>query len=343
MNSQNFINKHLKQKSPLSISLLPLSLIYGLIVNFRRDIYKFFPSLSYKSNIKIISIGNITAGGSGKTPFTLFLAGFLKEQGKKVAIVLRGYKSAYENKNALISDYEKVYESVSQAGDEAALYAVNLPGTPVCVGKNRVISIKILEEKFPDLDYIIMDDAFQHLKVKQDIKFCIFNALNPVGNGFCLPAGILRESLKSLKFADYFIINGTNPSEKFLFKLKKFHKPILFGDYTISAIKDFKQNIVSLEQLKNTKNLLLSGIGFPQSFERTILKAGLSFSEHLSLADHFEYTEDYLSILKKKIIDYDYILTTEKDYSKLKHLKTDLPILVVYIKFGMESDFGMGF
>ena len=293
-----------------------------------------FPSLSYKSRFKVISVGNITAGGSGKTPLTLYLAKQLMNKGNKVAIVLRGYKGAYENDNVLLTK-----DNVSQAGDEAMQYVHNLPNTPICVGKHRVKSFKILEKEYPDLNWVIMDDAFQHLQVKQDIKVCVFNVLNPIGNGFCLPAGILREPFHSVRYADYFVLNGDKVGlpESFLYKLKQYQKPILYGHYIISAINDVANKYIETESLKDKKLALLSGIGLPKSFERTILNAGLIFEKHICMNDHFDYTQEFLDIFSEKYGSYDFILTTEKDFSKLKKLKTELPLLTVKIKFEMET------
>ncbi|MCL2063743.1 MAG: tetraacyldisaccharide 4'-kinase [Candidatus Cloacimonetes bacterium] len=356
MLSQDFITAHLKKKTIVSRLLYPLSFFIQIYTILRRSFYDFFPSMSYKSKFKIISVGNITAGGSGKTPFTLFLAKELIEKGHKIAIVLRGYKGNLENTNKLFSPpHIKLFQNNipeesnldwKKAGDEASLYASNLPNTPICVGKNRIKSIKLLEENFPDIDFIIMDDAFQHLKVVQDVKIVIFLAQNPVGNGFCLPAGMLREPISSLKYADYFVINGdfstlNSPNLKkemdrvFFQKLEKYNKQILFGGSTISDIKDFEGIRQDIKSLKNKKILLLSGIGSPQSFENTILNAGITFQNHLSLTDHFNYSSDFFDLHKNYLSNYDIILTTEKDYNKLRYINCCLPIYVVYIRFSL--------
>jgi len=340
MNYQEFIQKHLKEVTIVSILLYPFSLIYCLIVYIRRIVYSVFPFLVYKSKVKIVSVGNITAGGSGKTPFVLFLANHLKGAGFKVAIVLRGYKGEYENKNVLISDDERVFDNVGNAGDEAALYAEKLTGVPICVGKNRIKSIRLLEKRFPNTDFIIMDDAYQYLKVKHDQRFCVFNAISPIGNGLCLPAGILREPCASLKHTDTFVLNGDSSAltDKFLKKINGYGKPVLHGNYTISEIRDFEGVRMNLDELKSKKLILLSGIGTPKSFEKTILRAGLDFQEHVSMNDHFEYEQAFLSGFCSKYGHYDFVLTTEKDFCKLKSLNSDMRILVVCIKFAVEKE-----
>jgi len=338
--NQNFIENNLKHLSLLSVLLFPLSIIYAIIIYCRRMWYSIFSGSSYQSSIKIISVGNITAGGSGKTPFVLYITEKLQEQKKNVAIVIRGYKSGYEGKNKLLLHSTYYLHESDAIGDEAIIYLKNLPNIPVVIGKNRKKSIQILESEFPDLDYIIMDDAFQHLQVKQDIKICVFNTLNPIGNGLCLPAGIMREPFRCLKNTDYFILNGDKAklTESFIKKLEKFKKPIMNAEYFISEIKDLHGNQIETEVLKNKKILLLSAIGSPKSFENTITQVGVTFEDHIALNDHYEYTDDYFITHRRIFIKYDYILTTEKDFGKLQAIRCDLPILVIYAKMIMFQD-----
>ena len=315
--------------------LYVFSLLFILAVIIRKSYYSIFSNKVFKSEKRIISVGNITTGGSGKTPFSIFLAKYLISQNHNIAIVLRGYKSNIENQNTLVNS-----ENLLKAGDEAALYFNNLPNIPICIGKDRVKSIKYLEENFPNLETIIMDDAYQHLKVKQDIKICVFNSNYPIGNGFCLPAGILREPFNSLKYGNVFIINGyiNDLPEKFINKLKKFNKPIIYSEYKISDIKDFQGNTIDINSLKDKSLMLMSGIGSPKSFEKTIEKHGLSFREHLILNDHFDYTTSFLAKQKNLFNKHDFILITEKDYSKLKSLKLQISFLVIYVKLDIDTN-----
>ena len=163
------------------------------------------------------------SGGTGKTPFTIFLAKYLQQKGFKIAVSHRGYKGDFENTNILISDAHKVFEEAKNAGDESYLLALKLNGIPVIVGSNRQISIRILEKRYPELDYIILDDSFQKHSIKKDFEFVIFKSTIGIGNGFVLPAGFLRESLKALKFADYFVINGRKNIEL------PINKPRIYG------------------------------------------------------------------------------------------------------------------
>ncbi len=331
---QKFIQKHLLKKSLLSFLLLPLSFLYLTFVSLRRFVYLNLKK-RYKSKIKIISVGNIVSGGVGKTPFVIFLSEFLRKHSQKIAVSHRDYRGKFENYVTLISDREKIYPISEYAADEALLIAKNLKGIPVICGKNRKLAIKILENKFPDLDYIILDDSFQHLSIYHDYDFVIFNETIGIGNGFVLPAGILREPLSSLKFADILVWNGKkNPNNK----LTAFSKPILKFHYEIENYFTENINDISQNKIKNGKKILISAIGNPKSFEQ-ILKGTIfdNYIKHLALPDHFLYTKKFLNKLKKMIKEekIDYIITTEKDYTKLKG--KNLPLIIIKIKTSFEE------
>ena len=326
---QNFIEHNLYKRSLLSYLLWPVSFKYSLILKLRRLLVK----QEYRSKCKIISVGNIVSGGSGKTPFTIFLINHLKDKGFKVAVSHRGYKGKFEQENKLISNYKEIFDFAQDAGDEAYLLATKLKSIPVIVGKNRRLSIKILEQNFPNLDYIILDDSFQHLKVFHDLDFVIFNQIGGIGNGFVLPAGILREPLFALKFADYIVFNGEGNIPD---KLKKYKKPILRCEYIVKRFYDKDGNNIKI----SGRMSLLSAIGLPRSFENTVEKAGFSFEKHYSFPDHYDYKDK--AILQKIEIELreekiDHLLITEKDFTKLQFIEHDLPLAIVEVEFVLEN------
>jgi len=335
---QNFISDNLYKRSLISVLLLPIGMLYAGLQILFRNLYRKKIFRSFHSKIKIISVGNIVSGGSGKTPFTIFLAKYLVNNGKKVAISHRGYKGDYENSVTLISDFKEIYPYAKHAGDESFLIAQKARGIPVISGRDRKLAIKILEKKFPDLEFIILDDSFQHHRVSRDYDFVIFNKIGGIGNRMVLPAGILREPISALKYSDFIIYRGSDKIPKYL---QKFNKPILIGYYKISKIYNRKFESFEPSDLKNKRIALLSGIGLPESFENTIKNADLIFVHHFKMPDHYDFKD--ISIfyqIKSELtsMKLDAILTTEKDFSKLQFLPIiGLPLYVVAIDFTLDN------
>ncbi|MFO7896534.1 MAG: tetraacyldisaccharide 4'-kinase [Candidatus Cloacimonadales bacterium] len=326
---QKLIARHLYRRSLISYLMLPWAGLNWLVQKLRRRL----PRTQYRSAARIISVGNIVSGGSGKTPTTIYLAKLLQAAGKSVAVSHRGYKGKFEANPTLLSDRDRVFDFAAQAGDEAYLLADKLAGIPVIAGKNRVAAIKILQQQFPGLQYIILDDSFQHLRVKHDYDIIVFNALGQIGNGWLLPAGILREPLSALKYADQIIYNGAGELPKFL---KEQDLPSARAHYKISRFRDAKGKTLSIPTLQNSKIALLSAIGVPQSFAATIHNCGLAFQQHFAFADHDDFS-DLAKLHKIAEQKFDFIIITEKDWAKLKFISHNLPIVVAESEFEIEN------
>lgn len=321
----SFIKNHWEKRSLLSFLFLPIAIIFSLISKIRRLLFRLKIFKSYISKSKIISVGNLAVGGSGKTPFTIFLAKFLQSKGKKVAVSHRGYKGKFEKQIKLISDENSIFDFAKDAGDEPFMMAKNLSGIPVVVGKNRKQAIEILEKKCAP-DFIILDDSFQNFSVKHNIDFLLFNAENPFGNRFVIPSGMLREEINSIKFADILILNNSNKNFEIPQKIIKFQKPIFQTEYKIQNFVNFHTNDKNEAKYFLKKNLfLISGIGNPKSFENSIKNQKIHFSHHFIFPDHhkFDYEKEIKPIIQKAIAEgIDAIITTEKDFVKLKDLSS---------------------
>ncbi len=326
MSFHSFVEKHWVKRSILSYLFLPFAFLFSLILICRRALYKLGIFQQYKANTFVISVGNLTVGGNGKTPFTILLARTLSEEGLKIAVSHRGYKGAYENTIKLISDEEHVFEDAQKAGDEPLLIARNLKGIPVIVGKKRKAALKFLEEKVQP-DVVILDDSFQHLKVHHDFDFLLFNGKNPVGNGFLTPAGMLREPSKAMKYADCFVLNDISGEVRIPNIFKKYSTPILSTTYYITCFVDYMSSKTHENtRFKNKNVFLLSGIGNPNSFERSMKGCGLNFVHHYQFSDHHEFSRadiaPIINVAENQKIDA--IITTEKDFEKLSKLDIDM-------------------
>lgn len=284
--------------------LIPFSFIYYAVISIRNFFYKIGVFRSYRLDAKVISVGNITWGGTGKTPAAAFIANLLFGRGLKPAILLRGY-----------------------GDDEELLYSKLAPAIPVVAGKDRVETGKaILASR--SVKTILLDDGFQYRRLKRDLDIICIDATDPFGNGWVIPAGSMREGMSSLRRADIFLItkvdlaqdkNGLKELEKSLKKinpgaaiLRSSHSPQYF--YRLSDNK-----IINGAKLKNNSIALVSAIGNPDAFEKTILSLGLKFKKHFIFRDHHWYKEGDL----RRIEDYcskngiDTIITTEKDAVRL--------------------------
>ncbi|MFA5499156.1 MAG: tetraacyldisaccharide 4'-kinase [Candidatus Cloacimonadia bacterium] len=326
----------LMRRGVLNLLLYPFSLIFCCIVRLRRFLYSKGLFKVYIPKITTISVGNIVGGGSGKTPFTIFLAQTLTKQGYNVAISHRGYKGAYEKGNVIISDENGIREEASIAGDEPLLLCQKLPNLPIIVGKDRSRSIEILQESYPDLDFIILDDSFQHLKVKKSVNIVLFSSLTKLGNGFVYPAGLLREPLSSLKYADFLIYNGDDSVPKFL---QRVEKSVFTTNYKVNRLYKSDGETVESSSLGGKMVALISGIGQPKSFEQTMLRSGISFERHYMFPDHHSYSQSKReqTLFEEMYSRYDFLITTEKDYTKLSNTIIKDKLIIVEIKLNFED------
>lgn len=190
--------------------LLPFSWIYGAITSTRNSLYQKNFFASFDLDVKTISVGNITVGGTGKTPMVAFIAEKLAEKSEKVCILTRGYGRDNPKERVLVTDGERILADAREAGDEPFELANKLLGKAVIVADaKRAEAGKWAKEEF-GITTFILDDGFQHLKVKRDLDIVLIDATNPFGNNQILPTGILRESLSGLKRADAIIITRAN-------------------------------------------------------------------------------------------------------------------------------------
>ncbi|MCK5311330.1 MAG: tetraacyldisaccharide 4'-kinase [Desulfobacteraceae bacterium] len=325
------------------------SKIYLACVKIRNSSYKFNFIKSKKLPCFIISIGNITAGGTGKTPMTMYVARIIKKFGYKPVIVTRGYQGTYKDAQAIVSDGTDFFLSVHEAGDEACMMAENLK-IPVIVGKDRYHAGRLAIKEF-DPDVIILDDGFQHIALERDLNLLLCDFNKPFGNFELIPRGRLREPANSVLRSDVVIFTRSDKRDKFnqiqsdLFKAK----PIFNTSHSASIMKVVHFNDKTKEDLQsslNTKNsdiagFLFSGIADNSDFRSTCKNMGIKIKGFSEFLDHHWYTKkDLLKIYEKhKQSKADFIITTEKDYIKIKEIISDqFPLIVIGITVKFNSD-----
>ncbi len=294
-----------------------------------RSLQKSFP-------VKIISIGNITIGGAGKTPFTIKLSEILTALHKKHAIVTRGYRGKYKKK-LLVSNGEKLLSSWKEAGDEAILLSIRT-GVPVAVSKKRSDGIALILSKFPNTEYILLDDAFSHISVKRDIDILIIDAWRSIENEKLIPFGTLREPIENIKRADLFFINKQGPffrSNYFFLRNNGLH-PLAFK-YINEGFFNLNGHLVT--KITDRRKFAIAGIAHPSSFFRLLADYKIRTDFKVKLPDHFSYNTYFKKILSLLIKDFDItFFVTEKDGVKLIDLPEDVKNWIIYPKISVSLE-----
>ncbi|MDD5730461.1 MAG: tetraacyldisaccharide 4'-kinase [Candidatus Omnitrophica bacterium] len=317
----------------MKILLFLLSLVYGLIIRM----LILFQGLNRRSlRCKVISVGNITLGGTGKTCLVEFIAGYLKERGRSAAIISRGYK----RRPAGNPEDNKQYAAM---GDEPFMLQSNLKDTPVIVDADRARAAAFAIGKY-GADTVILDDGFQQWKIKKDLEIVTVDSVNPFGNRQMIPRGILREPLSSLKRADIFVLTNTNLNagarqiagylsgiNKDALIVESIHEPA--GFYAFRA----QDKLLSVKTLESKPVLLFSGIGNPDSFENAVKGLGIKINASLRFPDHHSYSDEELDNIVKEAKESGALalITTQKDTARISALperEYGLPVFVLKVR-----------
>ncbi len=325
-----------KMQGPIAVFLRGflffLSLVYGLGVIILAFLYRVKPA---RFNAKVISVGNITLGGTGKTTFTEYLSDKLISAGHKVAVLSRGYK-------------RDLYRPGSQGlGDEPAMLQRKFPQLFVVVDKNRLRgAMRAIKEYAADT--LILDDGLQQWKIFKDLEIVTINAGDPFGNGLLLPRGFLREPLTALKRADIFVLTQVDQvldTNLLAAKLKSINSQALIVEAVHQPVGftsvDKANEFLTLDTLRGKQVALFSGIGNPQGFESCVFALGMHIGKAFRFADHHDYTQaDLCKIINEaKQRNLDAIITTQKDAVKIRELAIQgAGILALDIKLSITKN-----
>ena len=322
---------------PLKI-LYPFSFLYYLGFVISQKIKK---SRQRKLACSVISVGNITVGGTGKTPTVIFIAELLKELKKKVCVISRGYKSEGGRRKAeVVTDGNKILLGAKLAGDEPYLMAKSLTDVPVLVGKNRYKAGLFAIEKF-GVDTVILDDGFQHLNLFRNIDIICINALNPFGNFMLLPAGYLREPVRNIIRASAFIITRCDKITGEKLKdiesvIKKYNNfsPI-FHAHFVKKIFHRNGRETRADMLKGQNVIAISGIAVPEDFEATLKELGINLLVHKKYPDHYFFKNTDIQKFYDDAAEFQAaIITTAKDATRLPE---DFPCYVLDVKLEVQE------
>lgn len=315
----------------LSYLLLPLAALYGLIIRLRAYAYRTGWKKSYPVSVPVISVGNITIGGTGKTPMALYLLATLQDMGYRPGYLSRGYGRAS-------TGYLKVDPQAPNPrifGDEAFLIAFQSPHTPVAVCEDRVLGAKQLIQD-TGIDILVLDDAFQHMRIQRDLDIVMIDASRLPHQDFLLPAGRLREPISALARAHFLILSklppDTDPATLWATSgLQRLGLPTAAFAMTQRGIQPFHDlspsALTPMQDWIGQPVIAFSGLGNNAYFQAQLQAAGLHVQAFFPFPDHHEYTDSELSkILETRLglkeISGKFgpvpILSTEKDYFRLR-------------------------
>ena len=327
------------QASVLYSILFVPSCCYFFISSVRNFLYKKNILKSYQSKVFTISVGNLTTGGTGKTPITAEIANYLAKKGERPAILSRGYGGQLKNKDVnVISNGKEVFHNAIEAGDEPYWLATNCDGVAILTCSSRVKAAKYAQEKLYS-NRLILDDGYQHQKMKRDLNILVVDSQKQFSNGFVLPLGALREPMSEIKRADKIIVVNKRFNDKSAkayarYLRKKYNKPC----FVCSMVPDKVYNIKTGELIAdNIPVVAFSAIGQPEQFYS--LLRGYDVMDTRDFPDHHLYSkEDVNSLIALKLANKaDALITTEKDAVKLKEiLDDDLQIYALKLKPSLD-------
>lgn len=304
-----------KRDRALLALLRLLSRPYALALRLRALGYRIGLIASHKLPRPVISVGNITLGGTGKTPMVAWLAERLMARGLRVAVLSRGYGGSARGAIRIVSDGKKLLVAPEESGDEPYLLAQKVPGLMVVIGADRYRAGQAaLRELDPDV--FLLDDGFQHLKLKRDLNLLLLDAARPFANGYTLPAGFLREAPAAARRADLVVYTRSDRPGEGLFP----DRPACWTSHRIAGIRPLAGGKRSgFEPLQGAKVTAFSGIADPASFFDLLEREGVPLVATLAFPDHVAYREEEIAALcrLRDASRSAFLVTTEKDAVKL--------------------------
>ena len=304
-------------------------MLYGTAIYLRRIFFRLHIINRKEISCPVISVGNITLGGTGKTPTVIQIAELLLRNNRRPVVVSRGYGRKDESETIVVSDGRSILVDTQTGGDEPVLIASKMPALPVVVGQKRYHAALAALQRFSP-DVVVLDDGFQHIQLKRDLDIVLLDAGNPFGNGKLFPHGILREPLGALKRADAVLItkmDSTGDVKALKENIQRNTRARIFTSRQVPVdLIDYRSNdIKPLSALRGSKVLALSGIARPDSFIKLLTSLGADIVATCAYPDHFDYQKSDLAAVFQQAADekVSMIVTTEKDAIRLKSLRAD--------------------
>jgi tetraacyldisaccharide 4'-kinase len=295
----------------------------------------------------VLCIGNLTTGGTGKTPMTQMLCRLLQTMGKRVVVLSRGYGGQNEYGCAIASNGERLLLTAPESGDEAYLLACTLPGIPVVVGKDRRVTGALAWERFRP-DVIVLDDGMQFWQLHRDLDIVLLNACEPFDNGWTFPRGLLREPPSHLRRAGIVVLTNAQRAgdvqiatvQRRVAKLAP-ACPIFTADLAATGLRDLAGKMkCPLSWLEGRKIAALSALGNPTAFEAMLETLGADVIGRFRFRDHKRITEDEMANVGReaRVSGVEAVITTEKDAVKLTANQAALPLLALQVEMRIAGE-----
>ncbi|MCU0531049.1 MAG: tetraacyldisaccharide 4'-kinase [Syntrophales bacterium] len=311
-------------RRPLHIFFYLLSLPYGAAVRARNRLFDLGALPQEDAGCPVVSVGNLTVGGTGKTPMTIRVAGMLRERGMRPAVLSRGYGGKSTAGVLVVSDGRQTLAGPDEAGDEPVLIARRLPGVPVLAGAKRALTGRYARENF-GADVLVLDDGFQHRWIRRDLDIVLLDSREPLGNGFLLPRGPLREPPASLERAGVVVLTRsegrTEPLDGGLAGLVA-GRPVLRTRIRPTTLVATDGTEMPLAHLAGRTVFAFAGIARPESFRQTLEGLGASVAGFAAFPDHHRFGAEDVTRLERGLGETgaEILVTTEKDGVKLSGL-----------------------
>jgi len=322
----------------------PLGGLFGLGIKLRGVLYRKAVFPSYKLNTRVISVGNIVTGGTGKTPLVEYLANCLQKEKFNIAVLSRGYGKKKDGM-VIVSDGNRIHVTPKEAGDEPYLLAKHLFGIPVIASPDRIEAGRFVLDKWK-CDFLILDDAFQHRRLNRNFDLVVLDGINPWGNGKLLPAGPMREPISSLSRADYIFISRADQAgdiQKIKDRIRNVTQvPIISAIHEPLEWISIKETVtMDLKEFEEKPVLAFAGIGNPESFEMTLKELGVHCMDFIRFRDHEWYQPKSLHRLinKAEYMGVEILVTTEKDSIRIPQTWSG-KYPIYYLKIGLRINSG---
>lgn len=330
----------------LTAALTPLSRLYGVASRARRALYDKGLLRVHEISAPVISVGNITVGGTGKTPLVAWIAKVLARESRRVCILTRGYGRLDAHDRVIVSDGNEVHAGPERAGDEAYLLAEELIGCAAVISDADRVAAAHWAVKNLKTDVFVLDDGFQNLRVARNLNIVTIDATNPWGNRRVFPAGILREPLSALTRADCIVVTRAdaaqqlNELENELVRLSN-GVPVFRSRMNLARLRRApgEESPPGTDEVKQSSVAAFCGIGNPESFFALLNREGYQLCHTRALRDHHRYVQSDLDRIEREAVakGAQALLTTAKDEVKIRSINMNLPCYAVDIEIEIEE------